>query len=113
MAKKDERLVLGLVEIVTLEDGKKYKAKIDTGADSSSIDESLVFKLGSKEVTGHKTIRSALGKMRRPMIVIDIELQGKVFHEKISVADRRHMKYKILIGKDILKKEGFLIDPNK
>ncbi len=29
-----------------------------------------------------------------------------------SIADRAHMKYKVLIGKNILKK-GFLIDPSK
>ncbi|MDA3855828.1 MAG: RimK/LysX family protein [Candidatus Woesearchaeota archaeon] len=112
MVKKKERLVIGLVETVILE-GKKYKAKIDTGADSSSIDESIAFKLGSKEIVSHKIIRSALGRVRRPTVMIDIEFQGKIFHEKITIANRTNLKYKILIGQDILKREGFLIDPNK
>lgn len=108
-----KRMIIGLVETITLEDGKKYKAKIDTGADSSSIDESVVFKLGPKEIVSHKIIRSALGKSRRPVVMLDIEFQGKKFREKITISDRRNLKYKILIGQDILKKEGFLIDPNK
>lgn len=107
----EKRLTIGLIETVILEDGKKYKAKIDTGADSSSIDESIAFKLGTKEIVSHKIIRSALGKVRRPTIMLDIEFQKKKFHEKISISDRSNMKYKILIGQDILKKEGFLIDP--
>lgn len=108
-----KRLTLGLIETVVLEDGEKYKAKIDTGADSSSIDEAIALRLGSKEVVSHKIIRSALGKVRRPTIMIDLELQNKKFYEKITIADRSHLKYKVLIGQDILKKEGFLIDPLK
>lgn len=109
----EKRLTIGLIETVVLEDGKKYKAKIDTGADSSSIDESIAFKLGNKEIVSHKIIRSALGRVRRPIIMVGIEFQKKKFYEKISIANRSNLKYKILIGQDILKKEGFLIDPKK
>lgn len=108
-----DRLYLGLVEIVTLENGRKYKAKIDTGADSSSIDESVLEKLGEKKTLSHKIIISALGRNRRPTKLIGIELQGKKFKEKFTISDRSNLKYKILIGKDILKKEGFLVDPLK
>ncbi len=112
MVQKD-RMIIGLIETVILEDGKKYKAKIDTGADSSSMDESLAFKLGPKEIVSYKVIRSALGRSRRPTVLIQLELQNKIFKEKITISDRSNLKYKILIGQDILKKEGFLIDPNK
>lgn len=106
-------MIIGLEENVVLENGKKYKAKIDTGADSSSIDLEIVAKLGDKKIVSHKIIRSALGWDRRPTVMLDIEFQGKKFREKFGVSDRRNLKYKILIGKDILKKEGFLIDPSK
>lgn len=109
----EKRLTIGLIETVVLEDGKKYKAKIDTGADSSSIDESIILKLGNKKIVSHKIIRSALGRVRRPTIMVNIQFQNKVFNEKITISDRSKMKYKILIGQDILKKEGFLIDPKK
>ena len=111
--KKENRLIIGLEETVILEGGKKYKVKIDTGADSSSIDESLMQNFKDKEILASKIIRYALGRHRRPTVMINIEFQGKQFYEKFTISNRKNLKFKILIGKDILKKEGFLIDPNK
>jgi len=108
-----KRLIIGLVETVILENKKKYKAKIDTGADSSSIDESILESLPEKKTISHKIIKSALGRVRRPTKMVEIELQGKKFNEKFTISNRKDLKYKILIGQDILKKEGFLIDPLK
>lgn len=107
-----KRLVIGLIEKVRVEGGKTYNAKVDTGADSSSIDTSIVEKLGL-EYLGHKTVRSALGRHRRPTVMVSIEFEGKTFNERFTVADRSNLKYKVLIGKDILKKERFLVDPCK
>ena len=45
-----DRLVVGFVEKVTLENGRIVSAKIDTGADSSSIDKDLVKELGDKKM---------------------------------------------------------------
>lgn len=109
----DDRLVIGLIESVVLEDNNRYQAKIDTGADSSSIDKTLLESLGDKQVISHKYVRSALGRHKRPLVNLEIEFQGIKFKEKFSVSDRSNLKFKILIGKDILKKEGFLIDPSK
>ena len=109
----DNRLIIGFVENVILENGKKCRAKIDTGADSSSIDKSLVEDAENRKVVSYKIIRSALGRHRRPTMMIRLHMQGIEFYEKFSVVDRSNLKYKVLIGKDILKKEGFLIDPNK
>jgi hypothetical protein len=110
---KEKRIIIGLIESITLENGVTYKAKIDTGADSSSIDQNLLEKLGDKKVLSHKVIKSALGRTKRPTVRLAVEFQGKKFSEKFSVSDRSHLRYKILVGKDILKKEGFLIDPIK
>ncbi len=107
-----KRITIGLIEDITLENGTTYKAKIDTGADSSSIDEAILEKLGKKEFSKHKIVKSALGKHKRATVILDVEFKGKMFRERFSISDRTHLKYKILIGKDILKKEGFLIDPN-
>ena len=110
--KKQKRIIIGLIEPVKLEDGRTYQAKIDTGADSSSIDKDLLDRLGgNRKIQSHKIIRSALGRHKRPTIMLEIEFQGKKFEEKFTVSDRSDLKYKLLIGKDILKKEGFLIDP--
>ncbi len=113
MKKEKERLIIGLEETVILENGKKLKVKIDTGADSSSIDESLVKDFKNTQIISHKIIRSALGKHRRPTMMVNLEFQGKNFYEKFTISNRKNLKYKILIGKDILQKEGFLIDPIK
>jgi len=109
----EDRLIIGLIETIVLEDNSKYKAKIDTGADSSSINISIAESLGRKKIVSHKIIRSALGVHKRPTIMIEFEFHGKKFKEKFSVSDRTDLKYKILIGKDILKKEKFIIDSNK
>ena len=85
MKKAEKRLIIGLIETVILENGKKYKVKIDTGADSSSIDESLVKTLENKEIVSHKIIRSALGRHRRPTMMVNLEFQGKEFHEKFTL----------------------------
>lgn len=108
-----ERLTIGLVETITFGDGRKIKAKIDTGADLSSIDINLSKKLGIDKILSYKTIRSALGKHKRPIINVEFEFKDKKFTEKFTVSDRVGLKYKILIGKDILIKEKFLVDPLK
>lgn len=109
----EEKLIIGLVESILLEDKCKYKVKIDTGADSSSIDKALLETLGEKKIISHKVIKSALGTHKRPTILLEFEFCGKRFREKFGISDRTDLKYKILIGNNILKKEGFLIDPNK
>jgi len=108
-----KRLKIGLIETVVLENNKKYQAKIDTGADSSSIDESILKFFPEKKTISYKIIKSALGRVRRPVKMLEIELQGKKFNEKFTISNRKDLKYKVLIGQDILKKEGFLIDPLK
>ena len=107
----NQRITIGLIEEVTLENGKTYKAKIDTGADSSSIDSSIAQSLGDKKIISHKYIRSALGRDKRPIISIGIEIQGLSCEEDFTISNRNNLKYKILIGKDVLQKERFIVDP--
>jgi len=113
MEKIKDRLIIGTEETIILEDGNKYRAKIDTGADSSSIDKKLLESFGDKEIIEHKYFRSALGRHKRPITRLEITFQGIKFTENFNISDRSNLKFKILIGKDILKKEGFLIDPLK
>ncbi|MCB9370844.1 ATP-dependent zinc protease [Candidatus Woesearchaeota archaeon] len=107
-----KRITIGLMETVVLENGREYKAKIDTGADTSSVDESIISKM-NKEVDSHKTVRSSLGEAKRPTVILKLTFHEQDFEQKFTVADRSNLKYKVLIGKDILRKGNFLIDPCK
>ena len=109
------RVVIGLAEkvIVQYHNGKKSViAKIDTGATKSSIDTNLAAELKLGPVIKSKLVKSAHGSKLRPVIEAAIELAGKKIKSEFTLADRAHMKYRILIGQNILK-DGFLIDPTK
>lgn len=109
------KVVIGLTEKVAIQyhNGKKNViAKIDTGATKSSIDTNLAAELKLGPVIKSKLIKSAHGSKLRPIIEATIELAGKKIKSEFTLADRAHMKYRILIGQNILK-DGFLIDPTK
>ncbi len=109
------KIVIGLAEKVDVShhSGKKnVVAKIDTGATKSSIDTNLAAELRLGPVIKSKLVKSAHGSKLRPIIEATIELAGKRIKSEFTLADRAHMKYRILIGQNILK-DGFLIDPNK
>ena len=109
-----EHLTIGLTETVTIF-GKttvEARARIDTGASVSSIDVALAKELDLGPVIKTMGFRSALGRSKRPVIKADIEIAGKKIHAEFSIADRKHMRFPVLLGRNILK-EGFLIDPQK
>lgn len=109
------KTIIGLAEKVNIQyDGGKKNviAKIDTGATKSSIDTNLAAELKLGPVIKSKLVKSAHGSKLRPIIEATIELAGKKIKSEFTLADRAHMKYRILIGQNILK-DGFLIDPTK
>ncbi len=103
--------IVGLVEKIKI-NGKEVTARIDTGAEHSSIDENLSSKLNLGPVLRTILIKSASGQTRRPVVEAEVKIKGKVLKSRFNIADRKHMRYKVLIGQNILKK-GFLIDPSK
>ncbi len=141
------RRVIGCIEKVRLvgKNGKEItvEAKIDTGADSTSIDTELAKQLGFEETLLHFSsrlgehdvlkeftkeereklfinipdlaetipIRSSHGTSYRPMIRIDLIMDDFTIPAKVSVIDRSHLDYQIIIGRKNLGK--FLIDTNK
>lgn len=111
----DLQIIIGLEEKVsfqTKEGIKSYPARIDTGAARSSIDKKLAYELGLGPVIGEMKIRSADGRSTRPIIEIEITLSKKKLIGKFTLAKREHMKFPVLIGRDILE-QGFLIDATK
>lgn len=112
---KSQKKIVGLTEPITLTGEKSKKrvmAKVDTGADKSSIDMKLAAELQLGPVVKISLIKSASGSRKRPIISSNVLFAGKEMKVHFSIADRSHMKYKVLIGRNILKK-GFLIDPSK
>jgi len=141
------RKVIGTVEKIKLigKDGKEIEveAKIDTGADWSSLDDELAKTLGfektieafeklkmpyeqlkdlSKEqrweiykdvpdIISTISVKSSHGYTYRPMIHIDFIMDSITIPTKITLVNRSHMQYQMIIGKINLKK--FLIDVNK
>lgn len=111
----EDRIILGLTEDVYIIDNdhnKKVRARIDTGAITSSIDKSLVSDLNLGPYVKTTTVVSSQGRVERPSLFIKVNVKGKELRIRFTVADRSHMKFPMLVGQNILKK-GFLIDPNK
>lgn len=113
--KQKTHAIIGLVEPVVVK-GKTAKethlARIDTGAAKSSIDSKLVYKLKLGPVLSVKKVSNAHGTTLRPVIEAEIKIKRKKIKSLFTVADRSHMKYPILIGRNVLR-QGFLIDPAK
>ncbi|MFW6231250.1 MAG: RimK/LysX family protein [Nanoarchaeota archaeon] len=110
----DERSIISLMEKVTVEGPAKSKqvnARIDTGAHTSSIDVKLAAELNLGPIIETKNVRSASGVGLRPLIKAKLTIHGKTLESEFTIANRDHMKYSVLVGRNILRKAGFLIDP--
>ncbi len=114
MSDTRKRVTLGLVEKVRFR-GKKRSmdvlARIDTGATNSAIDSGLVIEIGLGPFRTTKVIKSTHGNSVRPLIEAQLELHDVNMTANFTVAERAHMRYKVLIGQNILTKGRFLIDP--
>lgn len=114
--KIDSKTIIGLTEPVAIFSRvgvqKIVIAKIDTGASNSSIDTDLASQLKLGPVIKSKLIKSASGNRVRPVIELVIGLADKKMKEEFTLADRWHMRYRVLIGQNVLK-HGYLIDPSK
>jgi len=110
----EDRTVVGFVEEVSILNGKelKLKARIDTGATKSSIDEDILEKLKNVEDAGTTTVNSSHGKSERKVVTLKIKIEGKEIEEEFTVFNRSHMTYPMLIGQNVLKHD-FVIDPKR
>ena len=113
---KSNKTLIGLTEKVTIVNGKHEKtlvARIDTGATQSSIDTTLATELNLGPVISTRLVKSTHGSTLRAVIRADIMIADKKIRARFNLADRHHMRYRILIGRNLLRKQGFLIDPDK
>jgi hypothetical protein len=71
----------------------------------------LKLKIGP--VAGKVHVKNVHGRKKRPYVFLRVILKGKSTKARFTLVDRAHMKYRILIGQNVLKKGNFLIDPKK
>jgi hypothetical protein len=92
----------------------ELQARIDTGAFRSSIDANLAEELGLLSEANvlwkdRFEFKSALGKQTRPVVSVTFWMGGRKIKTAVSVADRSHMTYKFLVGRQDM--QGFLVNP--
>ncbi len=108
--------LVGLVEKVKIIGEKEVEtyALFDSGAKNTSIDISLSDKAKLGPIIKMVKIKnpSLKTKVTRPVVRAVIEIHGRKFDVQVNLQDRSHMKFPIIIGRNIMS-GNFLIDPEK
>jgi hypothetical protein len=141
-ASAKEPRVLGWVEEVKIEGvAATFKAKLDTGAKTSSIDAEVIdIRKEGKKIEGKrtgevvvfsvrddKTGRSSTferpilryvrikkkggGYLRRPVIAMKFCLAGQWIKEEVNLANRENFIYPVLVGRNMMEHAGLAVDP--
>ena len=107
---------MGIFESIKVKTGKKkwveVPCKIDTGARSTSIDQSLALELGlliPENVLWIKKVKNSLGFEERTIIAITFRLKGRVIRTRASLTNRTSLRRRLLVGRRDLKE--FVVDP--
>ncbi|MFB6111742.1 MAG: RimK/LysX family protein [Halobacteriaceae archaeon] len=79
-------------------------AKSDTGAKRTSIDTDLAGRIGAGPLVGTTEVRSGTtGETEtRPLVDVDLCLNGRWRTVTVSITDRSNMTYQVLLGRDVL-----------
>jgi len=123
------KVTLGVVEDVVLSPwGISFSARIDTGADLSSLDARDIvvrnnvaaFKLGKRwgsrqlqlPVVDWRHIQTSMGVEKRPVVAISICLGSKLLRTPVTLKNRSEMLYPFLVGRSALN-GVFLVDSSR
>ncbi len=115
---KGNRTAIGVVEEVVVRGSKgdiRVLAKIDTGAARTSLDTDLALRAGLGPVFDRVRVRAAAADEPEERDVVDarVVIAGREFDVAVAVTDRKDMRYHMIVGMDILREAGFLVDPSK
>lgn len=112
---KPVKKIVGIVEKITIK-GKKdvdCYALFDSGAKQTSIDTTLASEALLGPIIATKAVRQS--SMRhgtlRPVVNANIRIKGRIYKAKVNVQDRSHMKFPVIIGRNV--NRNFLIDTAK
>ncbi|MEF8894358.1 putative ATP-dependent zinc protease [Halodesulfurarchaeum sp.] len=85
-------------------------AKSDTGAKRTSIDTDLAGRIGAGPLVDTTEVRSGTGTETetRPLVDVDLRLNGRWRTVTASITDRSEMTYPVLLGRDVL--EAYTLD---
>jgi hypothetical protein len=141
--KPQQQIIMGWVENVFVEDiDAKLKAKLDTGATTSSMRAEVVnvvrpaYKEGEKKPKRRVIfqIEDADGKtdtlerqlvrwvrikdkkggyQRRPVVVMEFCVAGRLVQSEVNLAPRKDFVYPVLVGRNMLRDGGIIVDPSK
>jgi hypothetical protein len=121
-----DKITVGEVEeVVLMPWGVRLPARIDTGADTSSLDARELkvknniaeFRLPNRygglelhlPVKAWQNIRSADFKEKRPVVEITFCMGPKILHVRVNLNDRSTVKYPLILGRNALK-DYFIVD---
>lgn len=135
-ASANQQLVTGYLENVKLADTDfEYDAKLDTGADNTSVNAEIIstekaedgtpktvkFKLTdktgqqkefTKNVIRIADIKSKIPgqKIERPVVEMEFCIADRLVSGEVNLADRRQFEHKLLIGRNMLVIGNLLVD---
>src|SRR3989442_3439433 len=112
------RTSIGVIEEVTLGGSKgdiRVLARIDTGAARTSLDTDLAARAGLGPVFDRVRVRAAAAHEPEERDVVDarVVIAGREFDVAVAITDRKDMRYHMIVGMDVLRESGFLVDPSK
>lgn len=125
--------LLGTTEVIALEEenGIRITAKVDSGAESSSlhainirpfekdsvqyvtfdtVDDSGSVHEITRQVIKQDSVKNANGSTFRFFVLDTVWVGGQKFLTEVTLADRSSLKRKFLIGKKLLDEGQFLVD---
>jgi hypothetical protein len=113
-----EGATIGVVEEVIVVGPKgrvAILARIDTGAARTTLDTDLVARAGLGPVMDRVRIRASAADepQVREVVPAKIIIAGREFDVAVAVTDRKDMRYHMIVGMDILRDSGFLVDPSR
>ncbi len=127
--RQPQKITLGEVEDIILASwGVKMAARIDTGAEISSLDARDVvvegklvrFKLRNSSgvmvvrvpVAQWREVRTSMGVEKRPVVEVPVCLGSKLLRMLVTLRDRSEMTYPFLVGRNALN-GSFVVDTSR